>query len=522
MALAVLLALGTSCPATLGQGSGSGACISAMDCALNGDCVGGVCACDAAWSGSPACDVVSFDRLDKAHMPGYYNNTESSWGGFPIEDGAGGFALVHAQMANSCGLGTWSLNSIVGLSRSSTGRVEGPYEFAKPLLPHFAHNPTIRRAADGTYIIYFIGGWNTTATDCRKQGVAAPPPTAEAAAAAAAGCNNVTYDAPDQIRVGADYATKQLALGATIAACAASCCADSPRCRAFSFNTDADPTVPPVCKHKGAGSKMVTPNTCSTVRGAPNCLSGALAPTPPQQTCDGRSWPKSCGPNMPGPSSDCCGPASSSYNGNSGCGIAMASAKTLDGPWTVLPLRITDQFDSDEVYCAHTNPSPVFGADGSVTIAFNAGFCRSDHLETIGVAHAPSWEGPYTLLSKSAVLRNPDGSPHKCEDPHLWRDGRGWHLLTHNQQGPQGVSSYGYSLDAKNWTLSPTTPYDCTIHYTDGSSAVASGCGNRPQFVFSDSPAAGGKPKYLINGATAAKPQGGAGTWTLFRKVSER
>ena len=31
------------------------------------------------------------------------------------------------------------------------------------------------------------------------------------------------------------------------------------------------------------------------------------------------------------------------------------------------------------------------------------------------------------------------------------------------------------------WTLSPTTPYDCTLHYTDGTTGTASGCGNRPQ-----------------------------------------
>ena len=110
---------------------------------------------------------------------------------------------------------------------------------------------------------------------------------------------------------------------------------------------------------------------------------------------------------MPGPSKDCCGPASGGYNGNEGCGIAMASAPALAGPWTVQPLVIEDQFDSDEVYCAHTNPSPVMLANGTVVIAFNAGFCNGN-VETIGVARADSWQGPYRLQARNAVLRNTD------------------------------------------------------------------------------------------------------------------
>lgn len=152
-------------------------------------------------------------------------------------------------------------------------------------------------------------------------------------------------------------------------------------------------------------------------------------------------------------------------------------------------------------------------------ISFNAGFCHNK-LETIGIAGARHWSGPYKLLSKKAILRNPDGSPHGCEDPHLWKSNRGWHILVHNQQGPQSNSAYGYSLDATDWTLSPRSPYNCTLHYTDGSTAEASGCGNRPQIVFSESLQQGGAPRWLINGAEAAKPDGGNGTWTLFRKLS--
>ena len=55
-------------------------CTTDHDCALNGDCVAGKCLCDAAWAGSPECDVMAFDKSKhvKSAMPGYYNHTERS------------------------------------------------------------------------------------------------------------------------------------------------------------------------------------------------------------------------------------------------------------------------------------------------------------------------------------------------------------------------------------------------------------------------------------------------------------
>ena len=210
---------------------------------------------------------MAFEPLDKDSMPGYYNHTESSWGGFPIKTDDGSYALVHAQMANGCGLNSWTSNSIVALSKSTSGRVEGPYTFEREILPPFAHNPTIRRAADGTYVVYFIGGWATNASDCRKAKAPAsmapesthPGPWPEPVASPGSCAANATFDPPGSIRVGGDYKQVQLPAGATIQDCAASCCSDA-ACKAFSFNTDADASVGPVCKHKNAAPAPITPN----------------------------------------------------------------------------------------------------------------------------------------------------------------------------------------------------------------------------------------------------------------------
>ena len=53
--------------------------------------------------------------------------------------------------------------------------------------------------------------------------------------------------------------------------------------------------------------------------------------------------------------------------------------------------------------------------------------------------------GPWNLLVKNSILKNTDGTAHKCEDPYIWRSKRGWHLLVHNQEGPQ-VRCYIYYI----------------------------------------------------------------------------
>ena len=40
--------------------------------------------------------------------------------------------------------------------------------------------------------------------------------------------------------------------------------------------------------------------------------------------------------------------------------VSVCSAKSLSGPWTVTPLKIENQWESDDVYCTHTNPSVQF------------------------------------------------------------------------------------------------------------------------------------------------------------------
>eukprot|EP01120_Amphizonella_sp_Union-15-10_P006288 TRINITY_DN1990_c0_g1_i2.p1 TRINITY_DN1990_c0_g1~~TRINITY_DN1990_c0_g1_i2.p1 ORF type:complete len:283 (+),score=49.98 TRINITY_DN1990_c0_g1_i2:494-1342(+) len=58
-------------------------------------------------------------------------------------------------MSFHCGLNSWQRNSVI---RHATSPVpQGPYEPAEIIETYFAHNPTIIRAPDGTYLVYHIG-----------------------------------------------------------------------------------------------------------------------------------------------------------------------------------------------------------------------------------------------------------------------------------------------------------------------------------------------------------------------------
>jgi hypothetical protein len=419
------------------------ACATPSDCNLNGDCVSGACVCDPGWRGSATCGVLTLGAVDKAHRPGISNATGggyATWGASPIRGPDGKWSVFHAQMSHHCGIfQAWMTNSFIGRSVSRSGDVAGPYELEQVAVPEFSHNPQIRKLPDGSYALFFIGGW-----------------------------------------------------------------AEEP-CR---------------CGYPDDGTKCPAQNNS-----APNITSLPCSPF---------NWSKAdCPADMPGPSKDLCGPNAISPGSpvvtrpmlNTGCGLATATAKSLDGPWQdIQPLIITDKWSSDNVYSGHTNPSPVFLANGSVIMAFNAGCADPGCSENVGTAIsdgvAAAVEEQYlseqrfvTLLESrprprvrrvSCYLRHRASScictffslklDHLASrdqfSPFLWQSKRGFHLLLHNfapvAPGVNGPIAYAHSTDAHTWTLSKEIPADCTLRFTDGSNITLGACGNRPQLAFDE------------------------------------
>lgn len=382
-------------------GASANSCTSAADCSLNGDCISNACVCDPWWSGSPQCDVLALLPTDK--NTGYHNSSvKSSWGGMSIQDDAGKWHLFAAEMENSCGLSSWKTNSRIIRGVSQSNAPNGPFSFAQEIKVPFAHNPKVFRAPDGTYLLFYIGLWETPPAKCSPTGS-----TAELD-------NTKPWLAPSSLK---DY---------------------------------------------------------------------------------------------PGPNHDTCGPDPL----NGGCGLALATAPSPTGPWTTTGIVVQNQNASALLDCAHTNPSPWIFPNGTIVMAINAGYCHNS-LETIGLLTAPSYRGPWTYLVTDPILHNSDGSVHRCEDPYLWYDHRGYHLMVHNQQGGQ-IALYAHSLEGRAWTLHNNAgnpgPYSGVVTWTDGTHNVLDV--ERPQFVFDPT---SGKPLFLTNGALDS----GDRSFTLFRPLKQ-
>jgi hypothetical protein len=218
---------------------------------------------------------------------------------------------------------------------------------------------------------------------------------------------------------------------------------------------------------------------------------------------------------LPGPDEDGCGLFPGS--GASGCGLSLGYSLHVEGPYTFVPLIITDANTSKILDCMHGNPSPWIFSNGSILLAFNGGYCHN-YTETIGLAFAPSWKGPWKMFQRDPILINArDGSIHIAEDPMLWASHRGFHLMVHNQyrDGGGSPSLYAHSLDARTWILHDAIdnpgPYNGTVVWNDGSPTSLFDV-ERPQLIFNLK----GEAIWLTNGAAGPYQ---AMAFTLFRPL---
>ncbi|MES2995661.1 MAG: glycoside hydrolase family protein [Verrucomicrobiota bacterium] len=158
--------------------------------------------------------------------------------------------------------------------------------------------------------------------------------------------------------------------------------------------------------------------------------------------------------------------------------IGVASSKSPYGPWKRLDRPVLDVKPGTYYSYLTSNPAPWIEKDGSVTLIFKA----RRHLDKfpfhsammLGLATAPKYDGPYIVSGEKPLFGDGADNHWEVEDPCLWRDERGYHMLAKDQQGKitgeRGFGVLAHSPDAKKWTLDPSpTAYAKTFEMSDGS-----------------------------------------------------
>jgi len=156
--------------------------------------------------------------------------------------------------------------------------------------------------------------------------------------------------------------------------------------------------------------------------------------------------------------------------------IGIATSKSPYGPWQRRDAPILDTRPNTFYSFLTSNPSPWINEDGSVILLFKSrAYKDSFPFQTsmkIGVATAPHFAGPYTVAVDHPIFGEEQFG--EIEDPTIWKDAAGYHLLAKDQQGSiTGMKHSGIhaiSKDGIHWELaSKPLAYTKSVRWDDGS-----------------------------------------------------
>jgi hypothetical protein len=122
-----------------------------------------------------------------------------------------------------------------------------------------------------------------------------------------------------------------------------------------------------------------------------------------------------------------------------------------------------------------SNPAPWIEPDGSTLLVFK-GRAYKDKFPyhgpmSIGAARAPRPEGPYTVVTPEPIFSVDHVG--ETEDPYIWKDAGGFHMLAKDQRGGITGEKHGgllaHAKDGLAWTVDPAPrAYSRTITWSDG------------------------------------------------------
>jgi hypothetical protein len=161
--------------------------------------------------------------------------------------------------------------------------------------------------------------------------------------------------------------------------------------------------------------------------------------------------------------------------GRSNKRIGVAVATNPFGPWKRNDAPILDTKPGTFYSFLTSNPAPWIEKDGSVVLVFKGRAYKDKYPfhgpMSIGVARAPSYAGPYTVVSEEPIFSVDHVG--EVEDPYIWRDADGYHMLAKDQRGGITGEKHGgllaHSADAIHWQVDKSPrAYSRTLKWTDG------------------------------------------------------
>lgn len=205
--------------------------------------------------------------------------------------------------------------------------------------------------------------------------------------------------------------------------------------------------------------------------------------------------------------------------------VGLAVADSPYGPWKRLDEPILKTKPNTFYSFLTSNPSPIIQEDGSVMMIFKGRHYTNGYLHSamsLGMAYAPTIEGPYRVLNNDCPIFEVDGQG-EAEDPFLWKDANGYHAIFKDHvakfTGERGGGVMAHSKDGIQWTVDKDPKaYSLTVEWEDGS-VEKQGQLERPFILFED-----GKPAYIFF-ATMDGPGGfenASRSWNMVIPIKDR
>ena len=229
----------------------------------------------------------------------------------------------------------------------------------------------------------------------------------------------------------------------------------------------------------------------------------------------GLQQPPACNPVCVGgksPNTTGCNPSDKNSHGT-----GVARAVSPYGPWERVPYILPNN---------ETNPSAVVLPNGTILVTARR------WLGGVPIYMANSWAGPYTLLPLVSVVPVGEGDPAVFdEDPYLWQNEFGWHMLTHRESaGSAGTCSatlpttecrctggHMYALDpvAGPWYYDVPPVYNCSLSVEGSAAPLRLWARQRPTLVF---PTPDKRCPILFSGASTDKVSQYYSSFTMYQE----